>query len=109
MIDYTRARLVSWGRWCGQPERRLWYKPAASFVNANTGDRSAWEGRDMPPDVAEVEEAVNRMSAHLRSVVRENYCTRGPKRLKAWRLLITVDTYKRRLDIAEHFVDREIG
>lgn len=108
MIDYTRVRLTRWGQWCKRGIPNLGYPAAAAFVHANEGDRCEWQGLDMPPDVAEVEEIVNRMSATLRMPVRIVYCTSGPLWLKAMRIGVSRRTLRRRLDHAEHWIHGQL-
>lgn len=107
-IDYTRVRLTRWGQWCKRGSANLGYPSSAAFTHANEGDRCEWQGKDMPPDIAEVEEIVNRMSWALRQPVVVVYTKPGPLWLKAIWIGVSRRTLKRRLDHAEHWIHGQL-
>lgn len=79
-------------------------------MNAMSGGKSFDVSRDMPEDIQEVEDIVNRMSRELSQVVRQEHIRRGqPRWLKAMRIGINLDAYKTRLGIGERFIDRELA
>lgn len=107
MIELTRARLSQWGRWCrggfksGFPKR-------AAFIDGKMPHSHDGEGY-MPPDVAEIEECVNRMSFSLRQPVVAYYVMTGPLALRAFRIGIPKKIMLHRVRTAEGWIDRQLA
>lgn len=108
MIEYTRVRLSRWGQWCRHGSAHLGYPASAAFTHADEGDRCEWQGKDMPPDIAEVEEIVSRMAWPLRQPLVVVYAKPGPLWLKAAWMGISRRTLKRRLATAENWVHLQL-
>lgn len=107
MIEWTRVRLTQWGRWC-QGQRRTGYPTASAFVHANEGDRAAYDGADMPPELQEIENAVMDLSWHCRVPVLWYYTRRGPVWWKALQCRVSKTTFLRRVRTAEDVIDRRL-
>ena len=107
MIEWTRVRLTQWGRWC-RGQRRTGYPTASAFVHAFEGDRGAYDGADMPPEIAEVEAAVMSLSWHCRLPTLWYYTKSGPVWFKAVQCRVSKTTFLRRVRTAEDVIDRRL-
>lgn len=107
MIEWTRVRMAQWGRWC-MGQRRTGYPTASAFVHANEGDRAAYDGADMPPELAEIEDVVMSLSWHCRVPTLWYYTRRGPVWWKALQCGVSKTTFLRRVRTAEDMVDRRL-
>ncbi|MCC7126456.1 MAG: hypothetical protein IT178_16520 [Acidobacteria bacterium] len=107
MIEWTRVRLTQWGRHC-RGVTRTGYPTASAFVRANEGDRSRYDGADMPADIQEIEDVVRRMSGSLALPIHAKYIWSGPYWFRALRLGISECTFRRRCAHAEEWIDRQL-
>jgi hypothetical protein len=106
-MNWVRARLVRWGKHSAARAPNGWYR-ASSFTHANSGDRAANGEPQAPPDVQEIQELVDRMSAALRMPLIEVYTKTGPLWLKAVKLGVSRDTLRRRVGVAERWIAKEL-
>lgn len=106
-IEWTKVRLTQWGHWC-KGKRRTGYPTASAFVHANEGDRSAYDGADMPWEIAEVENAVMDLSWHCRVPTIWYYTRIGPVWWKALQCKVSKTTFLRRVRTAEDVIDRRL-
>jgi DNA-directed RNA polymerase specialized sigma24 family protein len=104
MIEWTRVRLTNWGKWC-RGRAISGYPSASAFMFANLGARAADDTRDIPSDIAEVEEAIKRIAQPLRQVLVIYYVATGPLSEKANRLSISRRTLMRRVKTAEEKIN----
>lgn len=107
MIAWTRLRLAQWGRWC-RGQVRTGYPTASAFMRAGMGDRSIYDGADMPADLQEIEDLVNSMSSILRQPLIAFYVRTGPLWLKATHAGVSRRTLLRRVRTAEEWMDRQL-
>ena len=104
MIDWTRYRLRTWGRYC-RGTGSTGYPTRAAFTRANEGGRGGAD-RDMPEDIAEVDLAVASIPLTSRGILITVYCKPGPIWWKASNMRVSTSTLRRRLLVAESRIDR---
>ena len=104
MIDWTRHRLRTWGRYC-RGNLVTGYPTRAAFTRAGEGGRGGSD-RDMPEDIAEVDQAIARIPLNSRGILITVYCKPGPLWWKAHHMHVSTSTLRRRLVQAESRIDR---
>lgn len=107
MIELTRARLTKWGRWC-RGGFKSGYPKRAAFIDGKM-PHSHDESGYMPPDEAEIEGLVNRMSYSLRQPIVAYYVMTGPMALRAFRIGIPKKIMLHRVRTAEGWIDRQLA
>lgn len=75
-------------------------------MNAMSGGRAHDTARDMPPDLAEVQKAVDWLPSGFREPILQWYTKDGPLWLRAVRVKMSRETLKRRVRIAEGKIDQ---
>lgn len=102
-LAVTRIRIARWAKACRGRVTTGW-PTASAFVHANEGARGDDTGRDLPPDLAEVDQAVAGLSPIHRVPFSTFYLSKASLEVKASRLRISRRTLMRRVELAERQV-----
>lgn len=110
-IEWVRARLENWARWCAQQENSgLGYPTQTAFARlGGKGSRSEVALPILSLEAAETDQAVKSLQltqSHLYQMLTLLYAGGLPRHLVAIRMCRAESTIKRQLEDADHAIAR---
>ena len=110
-IEWVRARLENWARWCAQQENSgLGYPTQCAFARwGGKGSRSEVALPILSLEAAETDQAVKSLQltqSHLYQMLTLLYARGLPRHLVAIRMCRAESTIKRQLEDADHAIAR---